>query len=58
MIDLLQNLDLISGQIIAKDKNGRRVKLNLNHEDLKEIKDDILKLEKIKEHIKGAMIDE
>lgn len=37
MIDLLRNIDLISAQLVGKDENGKLVKINLNHEDLKKI---------------------
>lgn len=49
MIDLLKKLELVSAQVVGKDKKGKIVKMNLDHEDLEEIKNDISKLEKIKD---------
>lgn len=50
MIDLLKKLELVSAQVVGKDKKGKIVKMNLDHEDLEFLKESFNELSLERSH--------
>lgn len=50
MIDLLKKLELVSAQVVGKDKKGKIVKMNLDHEDLEFLKESFNELSLERNH--------